>query len=235
MELTVGDRKFQILDNVPEEYTALEQAISRLFYLCGSKTLCGACFQGKLLDHGYCYSIKYELTAIYQDIAVKRKLVSKTPWKSYGCCGRCSSLSAQGCVQKPLGCASWQCQYISMLLPERISNFLAAPASRIAAPNWNRPGTVRHADRGRLNTWLQKKLSKETPHINGYPYTRNLFSYFRLEGFRETKLTENDLRLLGIAAKRVNRIGDWLERTGLNKPNWPLMEKITHAEPGVLR
>lgn len=42
-QLQVGNKKFEILDNVPEEYTALSDAISRIFYVCGSGKLCGGC------------------------------------------------------------------------------------------------------------------------------------------------------------------------------------------------
>lgn len=94
-KITVAGREFNILSNVPQEYTAFVDAISELFYYAGSRTLCGACFQHKL---------RYGT--------------------SNGCCGGCLNLSTEGCVQKPIGCALWTCTMIEDLLPPRILRFL---------------------------------------------------------------------------------------------------------------
>lgn len=211
-QLKVGNKLFEILDNVPEEYTALSDAISRLFYVCGSGKLCGACFQGKLIN----YSCR---TA--SDITIRsfRKLHPRA-YESHGCCGNCPNLSTTGCVQKPLGCAAWQCPYSAILLPERVSFFLSGNFGIDAEPS-----AYRRRSQGLLYGTLSRWLHKRTG--------RFLFDFFRIRGF-DVPLDAKGLKALTIAAKRVNRISDWLERTGLNKPNWPLMEKITRAEKGVL-
>lgn len=211
----MGNKLFEILDNVPEEYTALSDAISRIFYVCGSGKLCGACFRGELVD----YSAR---TVPYQHIR-KSRIRNPRAFESNGCCGSCSHLSATGCVQKPLGCAGWQCPYSANLLPERISIFLGVEMHT----RGGQYSTARRPRRNSLKFWVSNKLSCE----NGW--RRDIFSFFRIKGF-DTPLTQQDKHWLKVAAKRVNRIADWLERTGLNKPNWPLMEKITRAEPGTL-
>lgn len=94
-------RQFVILDNIPPEYTRLTDAISALFYACGSQKLCGACFAGKLdLGNGW----------------QKRR-------PSSGCCQGCENLGPAGCLQKPLGCASWTCEWLRALVPVRVVRF----------------------------------------------------------------------------------------------------------------
>lgn len=89
-QLQIGDKTFVIFDNIPAEYIALVDAISAFYYACESKTLCGACFQGKL----------------------------DRPLEYKGCCGSCPNLSSTGCVQKPVGCARYSCFKLDMLVPE---------------------------------------------------------------------------------------------------------------------
>lgn len=202
--LTVGDKTFNILSNVPEEYTALVDAISSLFYVLGSKKLCGACFQGKLLYDSYAQWLRNDKSAreseLAQDVAKGSHL---SHWPSNGCCGRCPNLSTEGCVQKPLGCAMWTCYYTRTLLPKEVLDFLGDPRS---------------SHKASLKFWLAKRL--------GY----DIFSFFRIQGL-SVPLDTQKRRVLRIAANRVQKVAVWLERT--HKTNWPLMEKITYAAPGT--
>jgi len=220
-EVMVAGKVFNILDNVPEEYTALSDAISELFYVCGSQKLCGACFQGKLLDYNYMDAVARPNYAVHKDIVLDRRKPSDTSWASHGCCSFCKNLSSQGCVQKPLGCAAWQCPYSMLLLPARVSRFIGVVGSFQAECHTRYDGVFAR--------WLKKRISCEQS-----TWRRDLFSYFRLAAFENTAFTKRDLEVLTIAARRIKRITNWLQRTGLNKPNWPLIEKITRAEPGVL-
>lgn len=96
--------------SLPKEYTDLTAAISNVFFACGSKEVCGACFAGKLREeYGY--------------------------GRSHGCCSRCSSLTPTGCALKPLSCALWECAYMSRLLPLKTRQILRAVRDRL--PKWS--------------------------------------------------------------------------------------------------
>lgn len=196
--LQVGEETFKILDNIPQEYTDLTNAISALFYACGSKKLCGACFAGKLQDYA-ARDFKY-------------------PRKSNGCCGHCSNLSAVGCVQKPIGCASWLCTYTAALIPEKLLRLLGN-------------------DSGHCCTETRALLQKQIKRYTGV----DMSSFFRLEGFKYgtgwdrkhiQNLTPKQRRGLRLVTKRVKVAVRWAEKNF--KPNWPLMQRITRAEPGAL-
>lgn len=94
-------KELRIINNIPAEYTALSDALSKLMYAAGSQKLCGACFEGKL--HAKVWLEYKDGTAI-----------------SRGCCGGCKNLAFKGCVQKPVGCAGFSCDGLRFLLPERI-------------------------------------------------------------------------------------------------------------------
>jgi len=121
-EVEVGGKLFKILNNIPPEYQALVDALSNFYYACGSQKLCGACFAGKL--------------EAYYDDGKKR---IDPQWRRKGCCGYCPNLSSTGCVQKPVGCASYNCSMLNQLLPARLKGYrIARVASR--AFHWGHPG-----------------------------------------------------------------------------------------------
>jgi hypothetical protein len=74
---------------LPPEYEEAVKATTALWMRLGSNTFCGMCFRGEL-----------------------------SKWKR-GCCDRCLHLSDEGCVRKPLSCASWSCSDVKALLPTK--------------------------------------------------------------------------------------------------------------------
>jgi hypothetical protein len=179
--------EFEIITNLPVEYTAMTKAMSELLYACGSKTLCGACFAGKL--HVNSAWAKY-------DSATKT-------YNSCGCCSNCVNLMSDGCVQKPMGCAGYMCELLRLALPTRIEHAIRRIRS--------------FSEPRRQNTY--------SPGSACYPPTlRSVAAFAYTKAQRERMAT---------AAARLRKLTNWVRKTGW-KPNWPLVERVAKADPGVL-
>lgn len=86
------EKAASLAGNLPRAYVDLRKMFEAIFKELGAKTVCTACFAGKLNRE-----------------------------KGRGCCGGCAALSTTGCTSKPIACASFfHCEHMSELFGPEI-------------------------------------------------------------------------------------------------------------------
>lgn len=102
----------QLIQIVPPEYEALRTAFTRLFRVCGSAQICGACFNGKL--HNFYIA----------DTFGGKRIRAEESSHSRGCCGSCANAGPMGCIDKPVLCSAWYCGDLARVLPDMVMDRL---------------------------------------------------------------------------------------------------------------
>jgi hypothetical protein len=95
---------------LPPEYEQLRDAATRFFYACGSRKLCGACFEGNLMTYTGAFVLR----------PGEERVIWDKQYRSRGCCIPCKNLGETACTDKPLGCAAYVCYKLEGLIPGRL-------------------------------------------------------------------------------------------------------------------